>query len=105
MRKKNNVPEKNLKNPVDRWIHYFGRPTIQVRHNLPLPSVPLDKWTPTTALNSSSDIPKTVLKEFDVPNYDYDPQIYHKLPYERRHGVSIPGKYIVLKNKYLPKLI
>lgn len=80
-----------MKNPVDRWIHYFGCPIIQVRHNLPLPSVPLDKWTLDTAPSSSSDMPNIALKEFDVPNYDYDPQIYHKLPRERRHGVSIPG--------------
>lgn len=93
MRKKKKVPEENLKSPVDRWIHYFGRPIIQVRHNLPLPSVPLDKWTLTTAPSSSSDMPNIALKEFDVPNYDYDAQIYHKLPCERRHGISIPGQY------------
>lgn len=92
MRKKKNVPKENLKDPVDRWIHYFGHPTIQVRHNLPLPSVPLDKWTLTTT-TSSQDIPKTAFKEFDLPNYDFDPQIYLKLPYKRRHGVSIPGLY------------
>lgn len=91
MRKKKNVPKENLKNPVDRWIHYFGQPTIQVRHNLPLPSVPLDKWTLTTPESYGTDIPKTAFKEIGIPNYDYDPTIYHKLPYERRHGVSIPG--------------
>lgn len=93
MRKKKNVPENKLKDVVDRWIHYFGKPTIQLRHNLPLPSVPLDKWIVTTSESSSSDIPKTAFKEFNVPNYDYDPTIYHKVPFERRHGVSIPGKY------------
>lgn len=90
MRKKKNVPEQNLKDNVDRWIHYFGQPTIQLRHNLPLPPVPLDKWTIATD-SSSSDIPKPEIKEFNVPNYDFDPNIYHKLPYERRHGISIPG--------------
>lgn len=88
-----------MKDPVNRHIHYFGQPIIQVRHNLPLPSVPLDKWTLATAQTSSnSDIPKTAFKEFDVPNYNYDPQIYHQLLYERRHGVSIPGQYII--NEY-----
>lgn len=95
MRKKKNVPKENLKDVVDRWIHYFGRPTIQVRHSLPLPSVPQDKWTITNDQSSSSDIPKDAFKEFAVPNYDFNPQIYHKLPYERRHGVSIPGQYII----------
>lgn len=85
-----------MKDPVDRWIHYFGRPTIQVRHNLPLPSVPLDKWTLTTAQSSTSDIPKAAFKEFDIPNYDYDPAIYHQLPYERRHGVSLPGLLLII---------
>lgn len=103
MRKKKNVPEDKLKDPVDRWIHYFGQPTIQVRHNLPLPSVPLDKWTLTTPPNSSSDIPETAFKEYGIPNYDYDPKIYHKLPYERRHGVSIPGQYIGENNKKITK--
>jgi len=96
MRKKKNVPKENLKNPVDRWIHYFGQPTIQVRHNLPLPSVPLDRWTLTTPESSSTDIPKTAFKEIGIPNYDYDPTIYHKLPYERRHGVSIPGLFLIV---------
>lgn len=96
MREKKNVPEENLELPVDRWIHYFGRPTIQLRHKLPLPSVPLDKWTIATAPSSNLEVPKTAFKEFDVPNYDYDPKIYHKLPYERRHGVSIPGQYFIL---------
>jgi len=89
MRKKKNVPEEKLKDTVDRWIHYFGQPAIQVRHNLPLPSIPLNDWTNTTV--PSSDTSKTSFKEFDVPNYDFNAQIYHKLPYERRHGVSIPG--------------
>lgn len=91
MRKKKNVPEENLKDNVDRWIHYFGQPTIQLRHSLPLPSVPLDKWTISTDAFSTSDIPKPEMKEFNVPNYDFDASIYHKLPYERRHGISIPG--------------
>lgn len=91
IREKKNVPKEKLNDVVDRWIHYFGRPAIQVRHNLPLPSVPLDKWTLTTAPNSSSDMPETAFREYDIPNYDYNPNIYHKLPYERRHGVSIPG--------------
>lgn len=93
MRKKKNVPEEALKDPVDRWIHYFGQPTIQLRHNLPLPSVPLDKWTLATAQSSSVDAPQAGFKEFDISNYDYDPQIYHKLPYERKHGVTIPGLF------------
>ncbi|VVC30931.1 Hypothetical protein CINCED_3A006840 [Cinara cedri] len=92
LRKKKNVPEENLKDPVDRWIHYFGVPTVQVRHSLPLSSVPLDKFMLTsTPLSHSDDIPNIIHRQFDVPNYDFDPQIYHKLPYERRHGVSIPG--------------
>lgn len=98
MRKKKNIPKENLKDPVDRYIHYFGQPTIQVRHNLPLP-VPVDKWTLSTTSSSSTDMPKTAFREFDVPNYNYNPQIYHQLLYERKHGVNIPGQYIV--NKYL----
>lgn len=91
LREKKNVPEENLNDPVDRWIHYFGVPTIQVRHSLPLPSVPLDKLTLSSNVDDSSQITH---KEFNIPNYDFDPQIYHKLPYERRHGVSIPGEFI-----------
>lgn len=95
LRKKKNVPEENLNDPVDRWIHYFGVPTIQVRHSLPLPSIPIDKFPlSSTPTNNSDGTPKTINKEFNVPNYDFDPQIYHKLPYERRHGVSIPGEFI-----------
>lgn len=93
-----------MKDPVDRRIHYFGQPTIQVRHNLPLSSVPLDKWTLTTATSSSSNIPKTGFKEFNVPNYNYDPQIYHQLLYERRHGVNIPGYYLAYKYQILIKI-
>lgn len=92
MRKKKNVPKENLKDPVDRLIHYFGQPAIQVRHHLPLASVPLDKWTLTASESSSSNMPQITFKEFGVPNYDYNPQIYHKLPYERRHGINIPGE-------------
>lgn len=92
LREKKNVPKEKLEDPVDRWIHYFSRPTIQLRHSLPLSPVPQDKWTPSTAPPSpGSDVLKTVFKEFDLSNYDYDPQIYHKLRSERRHGVSIPG--------------
>ncbi|XP_050425346.1 28S ribosomal protein S30, mitochondrial [Adelges cooleyi] len=87
MRKKKNEPEENLKDPVDRWIHYFGQPTIQIRHKLPLPILPTNKLTVATSQSSGSD----KFQEYDVPNYDYDPKIYLKLPYERRHGVSIPG--------------
>ncbi|XP_025425656.1 uncharacterized protein LOC112694418 [Sipha flava] len=92
MRKKKNVSQEKLEDPVDRWIHYFGRPIIQVRHSLPLSPVPQDKWLPSTAPPSpDSNVVKTVFKEFHIPNYDYDPQIYLKLPCDRKHGVSIPG--------------
>jgi len=67
-----------------------------VRHNLSLFSVPQDKWTLTSAQSATSDIPKTAFKEFDVPSYDYDPTIYHKLPYDRRHGISIPGLLLII---------
>ncbi|KAK9506160.1 hypothetical protein O3M35_008145 [Rhynocoris fuscipes] len=80
-RKNKKVDDEELNSTVDHWIQYFGAPVIQLRHQLPLPSLETQL---ITEYNDSTNIPP-------IPIENSDPSLNYGIECNRRHGTSIPG--------------
>jgi len=87
-KEKKTLTDEEKKAPVEHWIQYLGRPSIQVRSSLPLEILDTD-----VATAEDDNITK-------IPVANYDPPLTYGIEKKRRFGTNIPGFWPGDKNEF-----